>query len=1079
MHAEQRQSRRYLRTPSLSPDASELAFIYAGDVWIVPINGGHARRLTSPNTTHMYPRWSRDGQAIACTSYRSNQGDIYVLPLDDGAEIQRLTAHGLTSAVEDWGIDSQSVYFSSDREQAGTALYRVNLNGGTPIRWIHQLYESLGDLAVSPDGTQMALSVIRNSWWRRGTTSSKRSDIWLCTNTPDPEDLRRITSTEYNYRWPMWAANGRGLYVVSERDGVENIWLLDLHKGRERQITTFRDGRLLWPTISADGRMIVFERDFGLWRMSTRSRQPVPVEVKLPPDQKNSSVYVSNYRGDLSELCLAPDGKKLAFVVRGEVFLDFADKETDKEIRQGSSFRVTSTSAREADVSWAPDSRRLVYVSDRDGNPEIYSYDALTHTETRLTHTLPSKRSPLVSPDGSWIAYLCGESEIGLIEISTGKERFLRQEKLAFYAGLAWSPDSRWLAFTADDENSFANLYVQALDSEQAHQVTCLSNLTMARPLWAANGQFIICTTGHYRTEMQILRADLRPIEPFFREAEFDKLFEQRNNGKSKEPESQAAAQQSHPEKQDSVSPAQSESGPQEPAAALQSASAVQDPASSSSRPTISIVFEGIERRSYLLTTPQMDARAMAISHDSRDLLFSAVIAGKVSIWTMPLDEPRSDQVARQITGSGGVKSDAQFAPDNKSFYFLDSGQITIRKFPNGEQNTLPVNAEVSYNFHQEKLQVFGEFWRLMHDYFYDPDFGGVSWEALREQYLPYIEAAQTTSDLRTLLNLMVGELRSSHLGVGGRGPGYLNDGYVGMLFDSQLQLHEGRLRIAEVLAESPAALAGIKVGDELLAINDQELTAQLNVDELLSRTAERRVRLRIASGEGESRNVRELAVRPIDHTSYEKLRYRGWVQANEAYVHRASAGRLGYVHIPEMSYEAYQQFLTDLDAEAYGKEGVIIDVRFNPGGHTASFFLDVLTRRSMVLSARPGRRPQDSGLMMGNRVLNRPTALITNEHTGSNAESFAETYRRMSLGPIVGRPTAGAVISTWRIALLDGSVMNLPHARVMTMDGENLEGHGRPVDVDVPLPLGASARGIDTQLDAGVAALLGRIDKR
>lgn len=1096
MHPEQRQSRRYLRTPTPSPDASEVAFIHAGDVWIVPIQGGHARRLTSPRASHWSLRWSRNGEYIACTSDRSGQGDIYVLPLEEGAEVRRLTAHGLESDVEDWAADDQSVYFSSRRDQAGTALYRVHLSGGTPIRWVSQFYEDLGDLTVSPDGTQLAFGVLRGAWWRRGSTPSNRSDIWLCENVPDPADLRRISTTEYSYRWPMWAANGHELYVVSERNGIENLWLIDLHGGGERQITDFRDGRLLWPAMSADGRTIVFERDFGLWRMNTRSRRVAPIEVKLPADQKNSSVFIMNYQRELTELALAPDGKKVAFVVRGEVFLDFADKETDKDLRQGNSFRVTSTSARESDVAWAPNSCRLIYVSDRDGHPEIYGYDAVTHTETRLTQSTQSKKSPLYSPDGAWIAYLADEREIHLIEVATGQERILKQEYLAFYTGLAWSPDSRWLVFIAADENSFENLYIQAIDSDQAHQITFLSNLVMMNPLWAANGQFIICTSGHYRTEMQIVRVDLRPVEPFFREAEFDKLFDARN-GKNRPEQPEGGSDTKAPSSQRpeldhaDVLEALFQSGTQDakeqpqshaPASA-QKEEAKEEPKKEAAekpaaeRQPIQIVFENIERRNYLLTTPQLDARAMAISHDSRDLLFRATIAGKSSIWAMALDQPRADQAPRQITASGGTKHDAQFAPDNKSFYFLESGQIAIRKFPTGEQSLLPINAEVSYNFHQEKLQVFGEYWRLLRDYFYDPSFGGVDWEAIGAQYLPYVEGSQTSGDLHALLRLMSGELRSSHLGTAGRGTTYINDGYIGLLFDAVLQVNEGRLRVSEVLPESPAALAGVKPGDELVAINDQQIEAHTNIDEILGRSVERRVRLRVASADTSS-SVRELAVRPIDMSSYSKLRYRAWVQANEAYVHQVSAGRLGYVHIPEMSYESYQQFLTDLDTEAYGKEGVVIDVRFNHGGHTATFLLDVLTRRSMVLSARPGRRPIDSGQMMGNRVLDRPTVLITNEHTGSNAESFTETYRRMGLGPVVGRPTAGAVISTWRMPLLDGSVMMLPHAQVMTLDGENLEGKGRPVDVDVPLPLGASARGIDTQIDAAVAALLGRIDQ-
>jgi C-terminal processing protease CtpA/Prc len=202
-------------------------------------------------------------------------------------------------------------------------------------------------------------------------------------------------------------------------------------------------------------------------------------------------------------------------------------------------------------------------------------------------------------------------------------------------------------------------------------------------------------------------------------------------------------------------------------------------------------------------------------------------------------------------------------------------------------------------------------------------------------------------------------------------------------------------------------------------------------------------------------------------------------VLANEAIVHAASGGQLGYVHIPEMSYDAYQQFLVDLDAETYGKQGVLIDVRYNGGGHTATFFVDVLTRRSVLLKSFRSQTPSDAGHLAGNRVLNRPTILITNERSFSNAEMFAEAYRHLAVGKVVGRPTGGAVISTWQPSLLNGLSMGLPRMRVTTLDGEDLEGIGRPVDVDVALPLGDPGRGRDPQLERAVRVLLEQIQGR
>jgi C-terminal processing protease CtpA/Prc len=504
----------------------------------------------------------------------------------------------------------------------------------------------------------------------------------------------------------------------------------------------------------------------------------------------------------------------------------------------------------------------------------------------------------------------------------------------------------------------------------------------------------------------------------------------------------------------------------------------------------VEIVFEGIERRLRFLTPIQMAADAYCISPDSRDLIFGGSVAGKHNLWSLTLDEPRADQPPRQLTSGPSGKGAAQFAPDGKSFYFLDAGQIMIRKFPSGDQTQLHISADVVVDFNREKRQVFDEAWRLLRDHFYDPTFRGLDWSTARAQLAPLIAGAQTYGDVLNILHMLVGELRASHLGASPGWSAPVQDGYVGLLFDPVEQAATGRLRIATIVPDSPAALAGIQPGEELLAIDGATLNGEANLDALLQRTIGRRVLLRIggqgSGGRGQAQDsqsdtpspaTREVAVRPISADQYADLRYRSWVYANESYVHKISAGRLGYVHVREMSYAAYQQFLSDLDAEIHSKEGVVVDMRFNGGGHTATFILDVLARRSVLLSVFRDRPPADAGHLAGNRVLNKPTVLLINERSFSNTEMFAEGYRRLGLGKVVGRPTGGAVIWTFSMRLLDGTWFSLPRIKVATPEGEDLEGTGRAVDVDVPLQVGESARGKDSQLDAAVATLLEQID--
>ena len=1056
--------RPYLRTPAVHPDGETIAFVYAGDIWLVAVRGGSARRLTAHPSTHQLPVWSPDGSRIAFTSTRTGAGDLYVMPLD-GGDVQRITYHGSPSSAEAWSLDGQYLYFTSLRGGMGSAVYRVAVDGGTPVEWICQPFEQIGNPSLSPDGSMLAFTVWRDRWWRRGPNPYGGADIWVVSNHIDARDFRKIGSYDGLDAWPMWAPDSGGLYFVSDRDGSENIWYQPLDEQDARQCSFFDGGWLHWPSISRDGAMIVFEREFGLWRMNPHDGEATSIVIGVPSDTKVTPVRAYSFTRELAELALAPDGKKIAYCVRGKVFADFADKETDKEQRQGPSLGITSNrpGSRESDIAWSPDSRQLLYVSDRNGDEDIFRYDIAGRSETQLTSGAGCKTAPAFSPDGAWIAYAVGTSEIRLINVESHEDRPFVRANWLYGASFAWSPDSKWIVFVAQDRHLFSNLYVQRIDETEARQISFLSNLGGGLPIWAPNGTFILFTTGQYRAESQIARIDLIVQPPFFREAEFEKLFEPKP-----EPKPEPAAADSA-----TVPPAD---GPKKPHGENG------DPKGGKTPPHVTITFSGIERRLRFLTSPQMNTRAMAISPDSRDLIFRGMVAGKYNLWAMPLDEQRAEQAPRQLTNGNGSKHGAQFAPDGKSFYYIDNGQATIRKFPSGESTTLQTVAELMYDFSHEKQQIFAECWRKLRDYFYDESLRGLDWNRLREQFAPLIDGAQTNQDLYALINLMIGELRASHLGVSPNGYSSSQDGHTGIVLDRAEQVATGRLRVAGVIADSPAAVAdqgvGVPIGSYLLAVDGTPITPHTSLDQLMQRTIGRRVRLRIATT-ADGADAREIALRPISSDQMSFLAYRAWAYENESYVHRISGGRLGYLHIRSMSYEAYQRFLVDLDVETYEKEGIVIDIRFNSGGHTATFILDVLTRRSMLLSSFRDLPLTYADHLAGNRILNKPTVLVINERSVSNTEMFAETYRRLGIGKVVGRPTAGGVIWTYNERLIDGGNLRIPRLKVVTPEGEDLEGRGRDVDVDVPLPIGQSAPEQDTQLDAAVAILLAQLDSR
>lgn len=1083
----------YLRTPTLSPDGRLVAFVYAGDIWLVGIEGGPAERLSAHSAYHFSPCFSPDGSQLAFTSGRSGSGDVYVLPLS-GGRVRQLTFHESYYSAEDWSADGQALYVTSGREQNGSAIYRVDLAGGTPIQLYSEPYEQLVHVSASPDGRYLAFANMRDRWSRRGPNPFGPSEVWIGPTAadyaalyklagPGESDLNPKLLEPYAGRncWPIWRPDSQAIYFVSDRGGVENLWMQPLDGGSPRQLTHFDDGRLLWPAIARLAGTIVFERDCKLWRFDIDSGKAVPIDVRLRGDAKYTPMRVENWTRSFSELSLSPDGKKVAFVARGEIFADFSDKETDRDLRQGPSFRVTDTQARESQVVWTPDSRALIYVSDRHGEEELYRYDFAARAELRLTNDLAPKRLPRVSPDGKWVAYIYGQEAVRLLSLDGAVGREVCRARFVTGADLAWSPDGHWLAFIAQDERLFSNVYVVDIAGGEPHQISFLSNLGGDNLLWAPNGRFIIFTSEQYRAEAQIVRVDLRPPAPLFREDEFDKLFEGRDSGfpglrlnnggqtpgeppRHRRVEIELVAPEGGDQPDEVRATPPVEERPERPA----------ESAPETPPPTPEIVFEGIERRLRFLTPTQMNANAEAISPDSRDLLLLAEVAGKQNIWALSLDEPRVEQPPRQLTANESSKAVLQFTPDGRAFFYLDDGQIMVRKFPSGaEPMRLTVRAEINVDFHQEKHQIFGEAWRTLRDSFYDPTFRGQDWSAVRDRFAPLVAGAQTYEELHTIINLMVGELRASHLGRVSIG-GMSHDGYTGIIFDPAAQLTSGQLRVLRVLPDSPAALVDEppRPGEYVQAIDGVALTAQTSLDRLLQRSVGRRVRLRLADAP-EHGHSREIALRAVGADAYARLRYRDWVLTNEDYVHQISGGRLGYVHIEEMSYPAYQQFIADLDAEAHGKDGVIVDVRYNGGGHTATFILDVIARRSSLISGFRERSATDAGHLAGNRVLNKPTVLVTNERSYSNTEMFVESYRRFGLGKVVGRPTGGEVIWTNGMRQLDGTWLRLPRFYVMTLEGEDLEGKGRPVDIDVERPLGEWALSRDRQLDAAVAVLI------
>ncbi|HEY7476426.1 MAG TPA: S41 family peptidase [Vicinamibacterales bacterium] len=1049
--------RPYFTEPSISPDRTEIAFASGGDIWTAPIGGGDARLLVSHVATESHPMYSPDGRTLALVSDRTGGGDIYLLTLANG-DLRRLTFDDGNEVLDEWSRDGQWIHYSSGtRDIAGNDLYRVRASGGTPMLVSADRFTNEFFSAPSPDGQSLAFSARGNAsgqWWRKGHSHLDESEIWIMKGL-QTSGYEKIVDRGAKNLWPMWTPDGRSLYFMSDRSGAENIWMKPL-SGQPRAVTQFKAGRVLWPSISYDGRTIVFERNFGIWKLDTQSGQASEVAIS----RRGASIgpvteHVSLNNG-FQDLALSPDGRKVAFVARGEIFAASARD-------GGDATRVTRSLARESQVTWAPDSRRLAYVSEREEVQHLFLYDFATSTETQLTRDAKGDDAPKFSPDGKQLAFVRDDKEVRVLDLESKQERVLAKGFVsANPRSLAWSADSKWVAYLGLSTRSFRNAYIVPAAGGESRAVSAIPNANTGTLSWSPDGTFLVFNTSQRTEDTEVVRVELTLKPPKFAEDQFRDLFKE-EPGRDRPAPGRAGG---------AGAPANAGAG----GAGAGRGSEVKP---------VEIVFDDIRRRVSVLPVGE-NYSAETISPDGKWLL----VNGAGNLYVYPLDAPvgagggggrgggGGGSQTRQLTSTPGAKSNAQFTPDSREVFYLEQGRINVVAVEARQPRGLSVTAELDVDFSREKMEVFRQAWTYMRDGFYDEKFHGADWGEVRAEFTPIVAGVRTTDELRRVLNLMFGELNASHLGASGPGGGgqASNNGRLGLYFDRAEYETNGRLRVTEVISLSPAAISKqIKTGDYLLAVDGVAIDAKTNLDEQLMHKVGRRVELKVSSS-ADGASPRDVVVQPISQAAERALLYRDWVEANRAYVEKVSGGKLGYVHIRDMSAGALRQLYLDLDADNRAKAGVVVDVRHNNGGFVNVYAIDVLARRGYLTMTPRGLPASPARTSLGQRSLELPTILVTNQHSLSDAEDFTEGYRSLKLGKVVGEPTSGWIIFTGSQTLVDGTAIRMPGTRITSNDGKTMELNPRPVDVEVTRPIGETYTGKDSQLETAVRELLKQI---
>jgi tricorn protease len=1036
------------RHPAPSPDGTRIAFSWQGDLWLAPGSGGDAARLTANPAADRFPVWSRDGRYIAFASRRNGNDDVYVVPVDGSAPPRRLTFASTSDIPDDFTPDGSAVLFTSNRAESvkwGTQLWTVPVTGGTPAL----AQDAFGEAAsFSPSGDELAFVRGQTKWTRRGYRGPASRDIWLRNENGAYTKLTDFDGTDDR---PTWI-DDTTLIFLSSRNGRKNVFRLDVESRTATALTTHDGSAVRFPRAAADGTVIAYEFEDGIWTVPPDGGQSTRLSIQVPADQVNKPIQRKTATDGADELAVSPDGKLAAFIVHGDIFVTAIVDKDELEIANPPTAQVTSTPDRESDLTWSPDGTTLLFSSAVGGDDDLYTAvpasadtpwpEAFEFNLTRLTDTAAEEYSATFSPDGENIAFIRGQGQLVVRPADGGIETILLDHWAA--PDYAWSPDGRWIAYSTPDENYNSEVWIVPSAGGDRYNVSRHPDDDIA-PRWSPDGRRLVWTARRADNTFDLWGVWLTREDHERTPAQWLKVWNDENTEEKKGKDDESTGD---------------------------------DEETREELPVVSIDFERLWERVHRITDLKGDEGPARISPDGKTIVFTAEFDGDEDLYSVRWD----GEDLKRLTEDGTEPEQFVFDGKGSTIFYLDGeGKIKRVDLDGKGGDPIPFKARYVVDVPLERAVVFNEAWRALNENFYDPDFHGVDWPAQQEKYYPWAIEASTKEDFADIVNLMLGELNASHMGYyppGTRGrsttPGDAT-GWIGVTYDPSAG--GPGIQIDEVLPDSPAwrTDVAIRPGDRLMAVNGVEIDDTTNVFGLFIDTVDERTRLTVRGADGGERTA---VVTPVSYSELRDLRYEQWVRERRALVDEWSNGRLGYIHIQGMNIPSFEEFERMLFAAADGKEGLLVDVRSNGGGWTTDYLMAVLMVQRHAFTVPRGadsdiRAYPQSRLPLA--AWTRPAAALCNEDSYSNAEIFSHAFKSLDRGPLVGSPTFGAVISTGGTRTLDGALVRLPgRGWFVAPTGLNMEHNGAQPDVVVWQPPSEDASATkDTQLHKAVEVLL------
>jgi tricorn protease len=1059
---------KLLRFPDIHDD--KVVFTYGGDLWTASTSGGEAARLTAHPGVEVFAKFSPDGKWIAFTGQYDGDEQVYVIPATGGVPRQ-LTFYpsrgplparwGYDNQVYGWSPDGKSVVFRSLRdsfELADSRLYTVSKDGGMPEP-LPMPKSGAGD--ISPDGKQVVYSPL----FRDFRTWKRYSGGWaqqLYIFDLQSHGVEKITTDVRSHRDPMWV--GDKIYYSSDMDDTLNLYSYDPKRKTTEQLTKSTKWDIRWPSTDHQGR-IVYEQagELNIYEIATGVSKHLSIEV--PTDALATRPSQVSASGQIEGTELSPKGERALMVARGDVFTVPIEKGATRNL-------TNSSNAHDKFAEWSPDGKTIAFVSDMDGEDELYriSQDGLGKAE-ELTHGFHAMLyQPSWSPDGKRIAFSDKDGKLYVLTLEDKKVTQIAQNPRGQIGSYPWSADGGHLAFTMNEPSGFACIYIWSVADGATHRVTD-PLFESATPAWDTEGNYLyFIGTREYQPQASdlefnfatnrggsllalALRKDVKnPFPPQSDEVTVTKPGEDAEKSKTEDKAGDKKDEKKEDKKED-----KKEERRKEP---------------------IKIDFDGVADR--VSRVPIEAGNYSGLTVTKEYLVYARGGANYIGRESYPTTELVLFSLKdRKETVLADKAEDFEVSRDGSKVLVSDGkGYKLYDVKPEGKAGAKTIATDglmVDRNPHEEWVEIFNEVYRRYRDFFYVENMNGYDWNGLRDQYRPLVDYVAHRSDLNYVLGEMVAELSNSHSYVSG-GDFEIPKRTPVALMGAKLELDAAaaRYRIARIyrgqnddaLYRSPLTEVGVdaKEGDYILAIDGRELTAKDNPYEFLRGKAAHAVQLRVNT-KPVLDGSRIIAYNPI--TSESDLYYLDWVTHNREMVDKATGGKVGYIHLPDMGENGIREFIKYYYPQIR-KKAMIVDVRGNGGGFISQMLIERLSKP--LLGTEFDRVDHETGTYPDG-VFYGPKVCLINETSASDGDIFPYMFRQAGLGPLIGKRTWGGVVGiTGRGPLLDGGEVFVPEFATGDTNGHYvIEGHGVDPDIVVENDPASVIAGHDPQLERAI----------